>query len=108
MTAGACSAAGSSAPTTRYHVVCVSHSTCPSTAATAMSALLLVCMQGVVARGDVPGRAEGPQRRLLERTDLGRVAAARVEAATRRRGHRARHVAGEHDALAARLEPRVG
>ncbi len=40
--------------------------------------------------------------------DLGRVAAARVEATAARRVDRARHVAGQHDALARPLEHRVG
>ena len=47
------------------------------------------------------------QRRLVGRADLGRVAAARVEAAAARRVDRARHVALEHDPLALRRS-RIG
>ena len=56
----------------------------------------------MVAGREVPA-AVRDERRLLDRADLRRVAAARVEAAAGRRRDRARHVALEHDALALRV-----
>ena len=59
-------------------------------------------VQRVVAGGEAAA-AVVDERRPLGRADLGRVAAARVEAAAGRRVDRARHLALEHDPLAAHL-----
>src|SRR5262249_30048419 len=56
--------------------------------------------QGIVA-SDLAALAGQFQHRTLGLAALGRVAAARMEAATLRRVHRARHVAGQHNARGA-------
>src|SRR5882762_3780875 len=83
----------SRSPTTRYHV------SCPFQLISAMSGLLVIervmaCREAAVAVVD--------EQWTFDVTDLRRVPAARMEAAAARRIDRARHLALEHDALAAR------
>src|SRR5206468_11588893 len=107
MTTGVSVDAGSSSPTTRYHVSCAFQVMRPSCSVTSASLSGLIgrlrrdgrlAGERMVAGGEAPAPEVG-ERRLHCAADLGRVAATRMEATPARRVDGARHLALEDDAL---------
>src|SRR3984893_5579514 len=82
----------SSSPTMLYHVSWPFHAMRPSDISCSFRE------QRMVARGVAPVAVVGEQR-TLDLADLGRVSAARVEAAAGRRIDRARYLPLQHDSL---------